>query len=70
MNVASAVLLSFKILVLLGIAIYVVFAAVIVRQEQLMANVLEENFEPTLRILSILHLGAALALFLFALIIL
>ncbi len=69
-NVANAALLSLKVFVLVGIAVYAIFAAVIVRQEQLMAHVLEEKFEFVLKVLSILHLGAAVALFLFALIIL
>lgn len=69
-NVTEAALLSLKLMVLIGIAVYALFAAIIVRQEQLMANVLEENFEPILKIASVLHLGAAIALFIFALIIL
>ncbi len=62
--------LSLKILVLLGIGIYLVFAAIMVRQEQLMANVLEESFEPILRFIVLAHLIAAVAVFLLALIIL
>lgn len=66
--ITSAVLLSIKITALFGLLIYAIFAAVIVRQEQLMAHVLEEAFEPIIRVLVIIHLSAALALFIFALI--
>ena len=69
-NITQAALASLKLIMLLGIVVYAVFAAVIVRQEQLMAHVLEEKFEPILRSLSLIHLAAAIALFLFALVIL
>jgi len=59
-----------KILILLGIGVYLIFAAVVVRQEQLMAHVLEESFEPVLRISAFLHLLAAIGVFLLALILL
>ena len=59
-----------KVLALLGIAVYSVFAAVMVRQEHLMANVLEEGFEPVLRIVTYVHLAMSVAVFLLALIIL
>lgn len=59
-----------KICVLVGMVIYAIFAAIMVRQEQLMANVLEESFEPVLRILTILHLGAAVAAIFLALLLL
>lgn len=64
------ILLIIKLCVLLGLAIYGVFAGIMVRQEQLMANVLEESFEPALRVLTIVHFAAALGLFLLAIIIL
>lgn len=59
-----------KILALVGIAMYGVFAAVLVRQEQLMAHVLEESFEPVLRLLVVAHLAASVLLFFLALILL
>ena len=62
--------LLLKILTLLGIAVYTVFAGVMVRQEHLMANVLEEGFEPVLRIVTYIHLVLSVAVFLLALIIL
>ncbi len=69
-TIATAASLTIKIFVLIGIAVYTAFAAVIVRQEQLMAGVLEEEFEPKLRLLALVHLIAAIVLFLLALIIL
>lgn len=62
--------LSLKILTLIGIVVYLVFAAVMVRQEKLMADVLEEGFEPVLRLLTWLHLAAAVFVFLLALVLL
>jgi hypothetical protein len=47
--------------------LYSIFAAVLVRQEQLMANVLEETFEPILRVLVFGHLAVAIAIFILAL---
>lgn len=59
-----------KLLVLFGILLYSIFAAIIVRQEQLMANVLEESFEPVLRMITMVHLVAAIAVFAIALLLL
>lgn len=59
-----------KILVLLGLFIYLIFSAVIIRQEQLMANVLEESFEPILRTLAIIHFIVALVVTILAIVIL
>ncbi len=72
MNIDLAVLaaLILKIFVLLGLGVYAIFALVMVRQEYLMAHVLEESFEPVLRFLVYLHLAAALGIFLLALVIL
>lgn len=66
----SALLVAIKILALVGFGMYIVFAVVIVRQEQLMANVLEEHFEPFLRLVALIHLVAAIVVFLLALILL
>jgi hypothetical protein len=64
--IPAFVWLIVKILALVGLGLYVIFAGIIVRQEQLMANVLEENFEPVLRLLTIIHLVAAIAVFFLA----
>ncbi len=60
--VSASILVILKILVVAGILMYGLFAAVLVRQEQLMANVLEETFEPVLRILVVAHLVLAAGL--------
>lgn len=62
-SIVPALSFGLKILVLIGIALYGVFAIILVRQEQLMAKVLEEKFEPILRILVVIHLLAALFVF-------
>lgn len=59
-----------KVFVLLGFAVYAMFAVVMVRQEYLMAHVLEESFEPFLRLLVFVHLVVAVGLFFLALVIL
>ncbi len=62
--------LFLKVMMLLAIGVYGVFAAVMVRQEQLMAKVLESSAEPILRMLTIIHLLCAVGVFFFALVIL
>ena len=62
--------LAFKILTLLGIVVYIIFAAVMVRQEKLMSDVLEEGFEPFLKLLTWFHLLISIGLFVLALLIL
>lgn len=69
-ELSGYVLVVLKVLFLVGIALYGAFAGVLVRQEQLMAGVLEESFEPMIRMLVIIHLLLVCALFLFAIILL
>lgn len=69
-DITSIVLITLKVFTLVGLALYSVFAAIMIRQEQLMAAVLEEGFEPILRILTILHFAAAVSLLILAIIIL
>jgi hypothetical protein len=59
-----------KILTLLGLSLYTIFAFVIVRQEQLMANVLDEAFEPVLKVLVISHLLVSIGMLFLAFLIL
>lgn len=59
-----------KIITLIGLGVYGVFAIIMVRQEHLMAGVLEEVSEPFLRVLVYVHLAASVALFFLALVIL
>lgn len=64
------ILVTLKVLTIVGLGFYSIFAAIIIRQEQLMAAVLEEEFEPMLRILTILHFASAVGLIILAVIIL
>jgi len=59
-----------KIFVLFGMAIYVVFGFVVVRQVKLMTDTLQLGFEGFIRLLSYVHLLFTIAVFIFALIIL
>ena len=68
--VPAAVGLLVKLFVIFGLVLYGIFAGVMVRQEHLMAGVLEETFEPILRLLVYIHLGAVLFLIGLAIIIL
>jgi len=68
--IPSYVLVTLKIFSIVGFLIYTVFAAVLVRQEQLMAHVLEEQFQPILRALVLAHLIATVMLLLLAIILL
>jgi hypothetical protein len=55
---------------LLGIALYAVFAGIMVRQEQLMDKVIDESFESVLRMLVILHFIFSVGLLIFAFLVL
>jgi hypothetical protein len=69
-TVGSMVWLGMKLMTLVGLGIYTVFAFVIVRQEQLMSKVLEAKSEKILSVLTWLHLGASLVVFMLALLLL
>lgn len=70
LGIPVIVTLSVKISILIALLLYAVFAGIVIRQEQLMAAVLEEGFEPILRILTILHFAASVGLIILAIIIL
>ena len=59
-----------KILVLILLGIYIIFAFVLVRQVQLMTTTLEVGFEGQLRFLSFIHLLFAIGVLVFSIIIL
>ena len=59
-----------KILALFGLGIYGVFALVVVRQVMLMVTTLDGSLTPVLRVVAWLHLAAAIALFVFAVVLL
>jgi hypothetical protein len=69
-ELTSIIMIVSKALVVFGLGLYIVFALVILRQEQLMADVLEESFEPVLRLSAILHLAASVFVFILALLLL
>ncbi len=52
-----------KIMILTLMVLYLIFAFVIVRQEQLFSKVVEIGGTPVLRILALIHFFTALALF-------
>lgn len=59
-----------KILILIFLAIYIIFALVLIKQVTLMTTTLEVGFETQLKLLSYLHFLFAIAVFAFAIIIL
>ena len=59
-----------KIFALIFLAIYIVFAFVVMRQVQLMTATLEVGFEGQLKFLAFLHFLFAIAVFVFAILIL
>lgn len=69
-ELSSVFSLAFKLFTLLGLLVYVGFAAVMVRQEQLMAKVLESSSEKIIRLLVLVHLFLSLGLLLVAFIVL
>ncbi len=69
-DVFPAAYLVVKALVVLAFIIYAIFAFVMVRQEHLMATVLEESFEPILRLLTFIHLLLSIGLIILAIVIL
>lgn len=63
-------LIVFKLLFLSGIALYIVFAFMVVRQVQLMTQTITIPFDPILRLIAWVHLFLTIGVFLLALIIL
>lgn len=68
--VGVSVWLIAKVLVLIALAIYGIFAFVVLRQIQLMTDTLEVGFEAPIRMLGISHLALSLVIFVLALVIL
>lgn len=63
-------LLIVKMFTLIGFVLYTAFAIVMVRQTDLMSQVIKEEADIEVRVLTITHLLASLLIFLLALIIL
>lgn len=59
-----------KVMTIFGIGLYTLFSAVMVRQEQLMSSVLEDYYEPMLRVLTLIHLVASLVTLVLAIVLL
>lgn len=70
LNIFSTIWLGAKLFTLVGLAVYLVFAGIMVRQEHLMAGVLEEAFEPILRIIVLAHFIASIAVLLLGVVLL
>lgn len=58
--------LILKTLTIIGLSLYAIYAWIIVRQEQLMSEVLAASSESFLRILAVAHLVVALGIILLA----
>jgi len=59
-----------KLLFLIGLLIYIAFAVIVVRQVALMSRTINGNFSLPIKLFSWVHLGAAVAIFVLALVIL
>ncbi|KKU96112.1 hypothetical protein A3A64_04760 [Candidatus Gottesmanbacteria bacterium RIFCSPLOWO2_01_FULL_48_11] len=66
----TVVFLAVKLLALVGLGVYALFAGIMVRQEQLMGAVLEEAFEPVLRVVTIVHFVVSVGVLLLAIVLL
>ena len=56
-----------KILILVLLGIYIVFAGILIREEELIGNMVKMSFSPILRAIVLFHLLAAISIFLMAL---
>jgi fumarate reductase subunit C len=67
---SNSVIILMKIMTLIGLSLYTVFAFIMLRQGSLMDKVIDESFEPILRILTVIHLIGAVLLLIAAFILL
>lgn len=68
--VGVSIWLIAKIFVLIALTIYIIFALVVVKQVNLMTETLEVEIESIIRLISYLHLFAAIGIFILAILIL
>lgn len=68
--IGLSVLPIIKIFVLVGLAIYIIFSLVVIKQVRLMIGTIEVGFEVPLRLISIAHFIFAVLVFLLALVLL
>ncbi|MBI4033229.1 MAG: hypothetical protein HY377_01835 [Candidatus Blackburnbacteria bacterium] len=66
----SLVWLLAKILVLVGLGVYLVFAGVVMKQVQLMVGTIEAPFDRFLPALALIHMLFAIGVFILALVVL
>jgi len=59
-----------KIFIIISMFLYAIYAWIMVRQEQLMSKVLAETSESLLRLLTLIHLAAAIFVIILAFILL
>jgi hypothetical protein len=69
-DMTSQIWLIVKFFFIIAMLLYAGFSAIIVRQEQLMSDVMEENFESVLKLLTFVHLAAAVGLIFLAVLLL
>jgi hypothetical protein len=70
LDINTSIWLVIKVFFIVTMVLYTGFSLIMVRQEQLMSDVLEEGFESVLRLLTIIHLIAAAAMIFIAIILL
>ncbi len=59
-----------KLFVLILLALYIIFAAICFRQVDLMNRIVEVQISPMLRLIALIHLGAAITIFIASLVLL
>jgi len=59
-----------KTLFVIGFGIYIAFSVIVVRQVGLMAKTVQTNYNSALKLIAVIHLGAAVLVFLLALLML
>lgn len=66
-EVGAAIYLFAKVMTLVFVGLYIIFAFVVVKQVQLMNETIEVDFEKVISMMSFVHLIFAVVVFIFAL---
>lgn len=69
-DITAFTAVAFKLFIILGLVIYALFAGIMVRQEQLMAQTFKDASERYLRIGTIVHFAASVFVILLAVVLL
>ncbi len=69
LNLGSTPFLIVKIAAIFGLAIYNIFAFIVIRQVSLMTQTLEVDLEGVIKVVSVLHFIFALCVLIFAIVI-